>query len=239
MLDVQGARDADNRSSADNIVRMLGMRPISPNPCGRQYDHSTVWHKRAIPGRPRRGNAAAQILPPPPPPNELPKVQVVSEASVKSAADGIILSTDWDFASAAPPQVDGISLPFMWPKATSIDSSHSVIRFHTEVEPSVVFVEGYGLFRPDNIGEPPSVSGNFVELEEPLAEYECSRFQVDSCMRITPDGFVELHDMPAEIFELPHILVFAKWSIDPEDDPDGSAMANWVFHVENAGGPPE
>ena len=166
-------------------------------------------------------------------------MQVVSEASVKSVADGIILSTDWDFASAAPPQVDGISLPFMWPKATSIDSSHSVIRFHTDVEPSVVFVEGYVLLRPDSIGEPPSVSGNFVELEEPLAEYECSRFQVDPCMRITSDGFVELHDMPAEIFELPHLLVFAKWSIDPEDDPDGSAMANWVFHVENAGGPPE
>ena len=50
-------------------------------------------------------------------------------------------------------------------------------------------------------------------------------------MRINRDGLVELDRVPAEMFDLPHILVFAKWSVDPEDDPDGTAMANWVFHI--------
>lgn len=170
-----------------------------------------------------------------PPPNELPRAQLVSDGAVKSATDGIILSADWKFTSAAPMQVESVDLPFIWPDATSIDSSHSVIRFHTDVEPGFVFVEGHALFRPDDIGKSPSVSGDFSSLEGPLAEYECSRFQTDSCMQITSNGFVEIHGVPVEMFELPHILVFAKWSIDPEDDPDGLAMANWVFHVDDVG----
>ena len=71
-----------------------------------------------------------------------------------------------------------------------------------------------------------------------IAEYECSRFQPKSCMHVTSDGLVEIQDVPADIFELPHLLVFAKWSIDPEDDPDGLAMANWVFHIRDSGGTP-
>jgi len=173
-----------------------------------------------------------------PPPNELPKAQVVSEAPVESAAEGIILSADWNFASATPTQIDGIELPFLWPEATSIDASHSVIRFHTDIEPSVVFVEGYVLLRPDDIGESPSVSGDFSDMQEPIAEYECSRFQTNPCMHVTSDGFVEIQDVPADIFELSHLLVFAKWSIDPEDDPDGLAMANWVFHIRDSAGTP-
>ena len=173
-----------------------------------------------------------------PPPNELPKAQVVSEAPVESAAEGIILSADWHFASATPTRIDGPELPFLWPEATSIDASHSVIRFHTDIEPSVVFVEGYALLRPDDIGESPSVSGDFSDLQGPLAEYECSRFQTNACMHVTSEGFVEIQDVPADIFELPHLLVFAKWSIDPEDDPDGLAMANWVFHIRDSGGTP-
>ena len=35
-----------------------------------------------------------------PPPPEMPEVQLVSDGSVKSAADGIVLSADWDFADA-------------------------------------------------------------------------------------------------------------------------------------------
>ena len=174
-----------------------------------------------------------------PPPNELPKAQVVSEAPVESAAEGIILSADWNFASATPTQIDGIELPFLWPEATSIDASHSVIRFHTDIELSVVFVEGYALLRPDDIGESPSVSGDFSDMQGPIAEYECSRFQPNPCMHVTSDGFVEIQDVPADIFELPHLLVFAKWSIDPEDDPDGLAMANWVFHIRDSEGQPE
>ena len=172
-----------------------------------------------------------------PPPNELPKVQVVSEGADRSAADGIILNTDWEFNSATPPQTTGVSLPFMWQEATPIDGSHSVVRFHTDVEPSFVFVEGYAMFRPDRIGETPI--SDFGDLEYPLAEYECTRYQADPCMRITSDGFVEVYGIPAEVFELPHILVFARWSIDPEDEPLGRAMANWMFHVKSAGGLPQ
>ena len=174
-----------------------------------------------------------------PPPDELPKVQVVSEGADISTVDGLILSMDWEFNSATPPQTNGVSLPFRWPKATPIDSSHSVVRFHTDVEPGFVFVEGYATVRPDSIGETPSTIGDFGDLEYPLAEYECTRFQVDPCMRITSDGFVEVYGIPAEVLELPHILVFAQWSIDPEDEPLGRAMANWMFHVKSAGGLPQ
>ena len=107
-----------------------------------------------------------------------------------------------------------------------------------------MFVEGHAPIRPDDIGESPSVTGDFSDLDFSdlkghLAEYECSRFQANSCMRITSDGFAEIHDIPDDIFELPYLLVFAKWSIDPEDDLDGLAMANWVFHIKDAGRTPQ
>ena len=166
-----------------------------------------------------------------PPPNELPKAQIVSYGSVESAAEGVILSADWDFESAVPTRVDGVNLPFIWPKAASIDSSHASVRFLTDVEPSVVFVEGYARLNPDGSGEPITVVNGDFDMRGPIIDYECSRFQTDPCMRINQDGFVELDRVPAEIFDLPHILVFANWSVDPEDDPNGWAMANWVFHI--------
>lgn len=142
-----------------------------------------------------------------------------------------MLSADWDFASATPTNENGLTLPFMWPEATRIDAEHSVVRFLTEVEPGFVFIEGYAILRPDDIGETPSSSGDFSKFEEPAAEYECSRFQVNSCMRAGPDVSVEIYGIPAEVFELPHLLVFAKWSVDPEEDPEGVAIANWAWHI--------
>ncbi|MYC07123.1 MAG: hypothetical protein F4X57_08135 [Chloroflexi bacterium] len=166
-----------------------------------------------------------------PPPPELPKVQLVSDGPVKSAADGIILSADWDFADAHVTRVNGVSLPFIWPEASAIDPAQSVIRFHTDIEPGYVFVEGYAVLRPDDIGESPSVSGDFGKFQEPAAEYECTRFQVDPCMRAGPGNSVEIYGIPAELLELPHLLVFAKWNIDPEEDPEGVAIANWAWHI--------
>jgi len=166
-----------------------------------------------------------------PPPPELPKVQLVSDGFVNSAADGIILSADWDFADAQVKRVNGVSLPFIWPEASSIDPAQSVIRFLTDIEPSYVFVEGYAILRPDDIGESPSVSGDFSKFEEPAAEYECTRFQVDPCMRAGPGNSAEIYGIPTELLELPHLLVFAKWNIDPEEDPEGVAIANWAWHI--------
>ena len=166
-----------------------------------------------------------------PPPPELPQVQLVSDGSVNSAADGIILSAEWDFADAHVTRVNGVSLPFIWPEASAIDSAQSVIRFHTDIEPGYVFVEGYAILRPDDIGESPSVSGDFGKFDEPAAEYECTRFQVDPCMRAGTDNSVEIYGIPAELLELPHLLVFAKWNIDPEEDPEGVAIANWAWHI--------
>ena len=127
--------------------------------------------------------------------------------------------------------MDGVELPFIWPEASSIDPAQSVIRFHTDIEPGYVFVEGWEMFRPDDIGESPSVSGDFGRFDEPAAEYECTRFQVDPCMRAGPDNSVEIYGIPTELLESPHLLVFAKWSIDPEEDPEGVAVANWAWHV--------
>jgi len=166
-----------------------------------------------------------------PPPPELPKVQLVSDGSVKSAADGIILSADWDFADAQVTRVNGVSLPFIWPEASTIDPAQSVIRFHTDIVPGYVFVEGWAIFRPDHIGESPSVSGDFGKFDEPAVEYECTRFQVDPCMRAGPGNTVEIYGIPTELLEFPHLLVFAKWNIDPDDDPDGVAVANWAWHT--------
>ncbi len=166
-----------------------------------------------------------------PPPPEFPKAQLVSDGAVKSATDGIILSADWDFIAATPTQIDSVSLPLIWPKARSIDPAQSVLRFNTDIEPGYVFVEGWELFRPDDIGASPSVSGDFSSFEEPAAEYECTRFQVDPCMRAGPGGSVEIYGIPTELLELPHLLVFAKWNIDPEEDPEGVALANWAWHI--------
>ena len=166
-----------------------------------------------------------------PPPSELPEVQLVSEGSVKSATDGIILSADWDFADAQMKKVNGVSLPFIWPEASAIDPAQSVIRFHTDIEPGYVFVEGYAILRPDDIGESPSVSGDFGKFQEPAAEYDCTRFQVDPCMRAGPGNSVEIYGIPTELLELPHLLVFAKWNIDPDEDPEGVAIANWAWHI--------
>ena len=171
-----------------------------------------------------------------PPPPELPNAQLVSDGSVKSATDGIILSAEWDFVSAQVTKVDGVSLPFIWPKVSSIDPAQSVIRFRTVIEPGYVFVEGWEIFRTDDIGESPSVSGDFGRFEEPAAEYECTRFQSDPCMRAESGDSVELFGIPPEIFDLPHLLVFAKWNIDPEEDPEGVAIASWVWHTNSSAG---
>ena len=36
---------------------------------------------------------------------------------------------------------------------------------------------------------------------------------------------------PPELFDLPHLLVFANRNIDPEDDPEGVAIANWAWYT--------
>ena len=118
---------------------------------------------------------------------------LVSDGSVKSATDGIILSADWDFVSAQVTNVDGVSLPFVWPDASSIDPTQSVLRFLTDIEPGYVFVEGYAIIRSDDIGESPSVKGDFGEFEEPSATYDCSRFQINPCMRTGPGNSVEVY----------------------------------------------
>lgn len=169
-----------------------------------------------------------------PPPSELPKVQLVSDGAVKSATDGIILSAEWDFDSAQVTNVEGPSLPFMWPEATSIDPTQTVLRFHTDIEPGYVFVEGYVILRPDDIGESPSVEGDFSKFEEPSATYDCSRFQTDPCMRTGPGNSVEVYGIPPEIFDVPHLLLVAKWNIDPEKTPEGIAIANWAWHIAAA-----
>lgn len=169
-----------------------------------------------------------------PPPPELPKAQLVSDGAVKSATDGMILSAEWDFESAQVTNVNGIDLPFIWPEAILVDPNQTVLRFHTDIEPGYVFVEGYAMLRPDDIGESPAVEGDFAKFEEPLEIYDCTRFQVDPCMRAGPGNSVEVYGIPPEIFELPHLLVTVKWSIDPEEDPGGVAIVNWTWHIAAA-----
>jgi len=163
-----------------------------------------------------------------PPPRELPKAQIVSGGSVSAVVDGDLLSAEWDFISATPTLVAGREPPFIWPEATVIDSSNSVVRFLTDVKPGLVFVEGYPGLNPDGSGIP---IGAEVDGVGPYAEYECALGQIDPCMREGADSFVELHRIPNDILDLPYLFVFAKWSIFPDDDPDGQALANWVFHV--------
>lgn len=192
---------------------------------------STVEPTAASEQKPDESEEETLLLRYYPPPPELPQVQLVSDGSINSASDGIILSADWDFADAKVTRVNGVSLPFIWPEASTIDPAQSVIRFHTDIEPGYVFVEGYAILRPDDIGESPSVSGDFSKFQEPAAEYECTRFQVNPCMRAAPGNSVEIYGIPAELLELPHLLVFAKWNIDPEEDPEGVAIANWIWHI--------
>lgn len=59
-----------------------------------------------------------------------------------------------------------------------------------------------------------------------LRDYECTRFQINPCMRTGPGDSIEIYGIHSEIFDLPHLLVFANRNIDPEDDPEGVANAN-------------
>ena len=163
-----------------------------------------------------------------PPPRDLPKAQIVSRGSVSAVVDGDLVSAEWDFISATPTLVAGREPPFIWPEATVIDSSNSVVRFLTDVKPGLVFVEGYPGLNPDGSGIP---IGADIDRSGHYVEYECALGQIDPCMQESADGFVELHRIPTDILDNPYLLVFAKWSIFPDDDPDGQALANWVFHV--------
>lgn len=163
-----------------------------------------------------------------PPPRDLPKAQIVSRGSVSAVVDGDLVSAEWDFISATPTLVAGREPPFIWPEATVIDSSNSVVRFLTDVKPGLVFVEGYPGLNPDGSGIP---IGADIDRSGHYVEYECALGQIDPCMREGADGFVELHRIPKDILDNPYLLVFAKWSIFYDDDPDGQALANWVFHV--------
>ena len=163
-----------------------------------------------------------------PPPRELPKAQIVSSGSVISVVEGAVLSAKWNFDSSIPALVGDVPNPYIWPEATVIDSSNSVVRFLTDVEPGLVFVEGYPGLNPDGSGIP---IGAEIDRSGHYVEYECALGQIDTCMRESADGFVELHRIPTDILDNPYLLVFARWSIFHDDDPDGQAHANWVFHI--------
>ena len=163
-----------------------------------------------------------------PPPRELPKAQIVSSGSVSSVVEGAVLSAKWNFVSSIPALVGDVPNPYIWPDATVIDSSNSVVRFLTDVKPSLVFIEGYPGLNPDGSGIP---IGAEIDRSGHYVEYECALGQIDLCMREGADGFVELHRIPKDILDNPYLLVFAKWGIFPDDDPDGQALANWVFHI--------
>ena len=213
------------------LLTLPAIPACTQSPSNHTAEESTAEPSAARVQEPSESEEETLLLRYYPPPLELPRAQLVSDGSVKSTTDGIILSAEWDFVSAQVTKVDGVSLPFIWPKASSIDPAQSVLRFHTDIEPGYVFVEGWEMFRPDDIGESPSVSGDFGRFEEPAAEYECTRFQVNPCMRTGQGDSVEIYGIPPEIFELPHLLVFAKWNIDPEEDPEGVAVANWAWHT--------
>ena len=213
------------------LLTLTAFPACAQSPSNHTAEESTAEPTTATVQGPSESEEETLLLRYYPPPLELPKAQLVSNGSVKSATDGIILSAEWDFVSAQVTKVDGVSLPFIWPKASSIDPAQSVLRFHSDIEPGYVFVEGWEIFRPDDIGESPSVSGDFGRFDEPAAEYDCTRFQVDPCMRAGPDNSVEVYGIPTEILELPHLLVFAKWNIDPEEDPEGLAISNWAWHI--------
>ena len=195
---------------ASLLLTMAAFTACTQSPSNPTAEEPTVEPTAASAQEPNEPGEDTLLLRYYPPPPELPKVQLVSDGSFRSATDGIILSADWDFADAQVTRVDGVSLPFIWPEASTIDPAQSAIRFHTDIEPGYVFVEGYAILRPDDIGESPSVSGDFGKFEEPAAEYDCSRFQVDPCMRAGPGNSVEIYGVPTELLELPHLLVFAK-----------------------------
>ncbi len=173
---------------------------------------------------------SVRILPYYPPPVNMPKALIVSEGAVKSVSDGIILSANWDFPSGTSTVISEPNSSLLWTAPTDIDSSNSVVRFLTGVEPSLVMIQAFDKVGHHGIGV--NVGGHIL-TDDPVAEYECSRFQFEPCMRISPDGLVDIHEIPNEIFELPHVLVFAIWSIEDADAPDRTAMANWAFYTKD------
>ncbi len=65
-----------------------------------------------------------------------------------------------------------------------------------------------------------------------LRDYEYMRFQTNPCMRTGLGDSIEIYGIHSEIFDLPHLLVFANRNIDPEEEnSEGVTNANRAWHT--------
>ena len=163
-----------------------------------------------------------------PPPDEPPTAQIVSEGeSAEIAVDGYLYVVDWDIPPN--PQVDRPTMPVPWPDATYNGVPPHSIRFLTNVLPSYAMIQAFDILDPDT-GEPIS--------QTPIAKYECSRFDDNSCMRMTEEGLVQLNLIPSHVFDLPYLTLFATWSVPLSVDSRrveslAPVTASWLFHLKN------
>ena len=156
-----------------------------------------------------------------PPPEQPPVVQVVMDGpSGEMTVDGYSYVVDWNIPPN--PQTKPAVEPIKWPDDVVAHSSPPrSIRLLTDSRPRFVVVMGY------EGPEPPGEDDSNEPL--PSIDYECVRSEIDKCMHITPDGFVELGQIPGQVLQLPYLVVFAEWDVPSSDNL--KAYGNWLFNL--------
>ena len=157
-----------------------------------------------------------------PPPEEPPVVQVVIDGVAgEITVNGYLHVVDWNIPPR--PQIKEAVEPLKWPDDVE---SHTfpprAIRVLTDSRPRFVVVMGY------EGPEPPGVDDSDDIL--PSADYECHRSEIDKCMRVTLDGYIQLGEIPQQVLQLPYLVVFAAWDVPSDDNP--IVYANWLFNLK-------
>ena len=163
-----------------------------------------------------------------PPPDRPPTAQIVSLVdSGEIAVDGYLYVADWDIPP--DPQVHRPTTPVPWPDATYTGTPPYSIRFLTDVLPSYAMIQAFDMLDTDT-GEPIS--------QTPIAKYECSRFDDSACMTVTEEGFIQIDQIPFQVFDMPYLTLFATWSVPLSVDIRRAeslapVTASWLFHLKD------
>ena len=171
---------------------------------------------------------------PDPPPSMPPVVQLVGvdATGAETFVEGTIFFTTWPFVQN-PPESWLLEYPVMPDTPTVIGANHRTIRLLTDALPLHFSVIGW-----DEI-----VPGKVYSEEESAAldSYVYSKSHRNPGERVSPEGFVEYHNIPNEVMQHPYIEVIARWSTPPRNENgklveveyDQFPQASWMFYITN------
>ena len=167
------------------------------------------------------------------PPAELPSVLIVSQdATGEAIAEGVPYYVQW-FDQDESQIDDDVELydllSDIMPPPVLLGSERS-LRIMTSSRTQLIIVAGF-----DDLAPADDTHSAFDES----GFWECGRSDENPCERISPEGFLEFHQVPQAVFQHRYVSVFAMWAnpptiVDdkfiPSDGPN-FVQANWVFHL--------